>query len=397
MNTTAKNTITALCCFLPWFGGCQNRDVNGEAENKTEGIISEVIETYAEIVYLAYSDSLHKARAMTESVEAFVKEPSEEKLQAARQSWIDARLPYLQTEVFRFYGGPIDDADGPEGLLNAWPMDEAYVDYVKEAPEAGIINNPQRYPEINSQTLAEWNEKDGEENVSTGYHAIEFLLWGQDLRADGPGDRPHTDYSTKTNAERRKKYLLAANALLLEKLEDLVAEWEPGKDNYRRTFEEADPLESLEKILTGMTLLSGFELAGERLLVAYESQAQEDEHSCFSDTTHNDCIYDLIGIQNVWQGRYEKVEGKVFTGLGIREAAILKAPEKTKAIDELLARSMDRAKAIPAPFDQAILGDDESAARKGILTLVENLEDVSETLAELGFAFGFKVPTEANE
>ena len=182
MNTTAKNTIIALCCFLPWFAGCQNSDVNGEAENKTEGIISEVIEIYAEIVYLAYSDSLHKARDMTDSVEALVKEPSEEKLQAARQSWIEARLPYLQTEVFRFYGGPIDDADGPEGLLNAWPMDEAYVDYVREAPEAGIINNPQRYPEINSQTLAQWNEKDGEENVSTGYHAIEFLLWGQDFQ-----------------------------------------------------------------------------------------------------------------------------------------------------------------------------------------------------------------------
>ncbi len=412
MKLTLKTTVAAIFCVLPWMGGCQNAttdetpagkteetiaELSETSSNQTEETIAEVIETYAQIVYLSYADSLRKARAMSTAIETFVENPSEENLKVARQSWIDARLPYLQTEVFRFYGGPIDDENGPEGLLNAWPMDEAYVDYVKDDPDAGIINDPERYPEINTENLTKWNESEGEENVSTGYHAIEFLLWGQDLRADGPGNRPHTDYSSEPNAERRKKFLLAATGLLLEKLEGLVAEWKPDKDNYRRAFMEAKPLESMEKILAGMTLLSGFELAGERLLVAYESQAQEDEHSCFSDTTHNDCIYDLIGIQNVWQGRYEKVDGAVFTGLGLRAAASSKAPEKTAAIDALLARSMKQAKAIPVPFDQAILGDNESKSRKEIMALVENLEDISENLAAIGFAFGFKVPTEVDE
>ena len=51
-------------------------------------------------------------------------------------------MVYSPTEVFRFYGGPIDDDNGPEGLLNAWPLDEVFIDYVLGNPDAGIINDP---------------------------------------------------------------------------------------------------------------------------------------------------------------------------------------------------------------------------------------------------------------
>ena len=184
----------------------------------------EVVANYAKLVHATYADTLAAAQKLQADLVALTENPSVEALAKARKTWTAARVPYLQTEVFRFYGGPIDDDDGPEGLLNAWPMDEGYIDYVDGNPEAGMINQADKYPEITKELIEELNEKDGETNISTGYHAIEFLLWGQDKSADGPGQRPHTDYSTAANADRRKTYLLAAADLLVENLEGLNEE-----------------------------------------------------------------------------------------------------------------------------------------------------------------------------
>ena len=92
-------------------------------------------------------------------MDAFLADPNETTLAAAKEAWLAAQEPYGQTEAYRFYGGPIDDADGPEPLLNAWPLDEAYVDYVEGAPEAGIINSPDSYPTIDQDLLISLNER----------------------------------------------------------------------------------------------------------------------------------------------------------------------------------------------------------------------------------------------
>ena len=388
--------ITALL-MLMLFQGCVTS--NPPPQKAAQDVTTEkrVVLNYAEIVYASYSDSLTAARAMQQSIEAFLQSPSPTTLQTARKSWIAARLPYLQTEVCRFYNGPIDDEDGPEGLLNAWPMDEAYVDYVKGAPNSGIINNNTDFPQINKTLIRELNELNGEQNISAGYHAIEFLLWGQDLDAAGPGNRPYTDYTTAPYANRRKRYLQATTELLIEHLERLVADWTSNTNNYRKTFEEAEPTESIKKILSGMSLLTGFELAGERLLVALESKSQEDEHSCFSDTTHNDAIYDLQGIQNVWHGKYQRVDGSMIEGKGLRDWARHKAPEAVEKVDQFLESASQYAKELPVPFDQAILQPEDSEASKAILRLIEKLEDTADQLQIIGTAYGFTVPRNLEE
>ena len=367
------------------------KNISAKVENLD---LAQVVKTYSEIVYSTYVDSHAAAKEMSKSINEFLDSPSEQSFIAAKESWISARLPYLQTEVYRFYGGPIDDEDGPEGLLNAWPMDEAYVDYVKGAPDSGIINDDKAYPEITKDLLISLNEKDGEENISCGYHAIEFLLWGQDFQTNGPGERPHTDYTTAANAERRKEFLKITVSLLLENLESLVNEWVPSKANYRSNFLKEDSLVAIQKILSGMTLLSGFELAGERLLVAYESRAQEDEHSCFSDTTHNDAIYDIVGIINVWSGTYKALDGTKIEGPGIRALATDQDPALGSKIDKALMSALDKSKAIPTPFDQAILAKDGSESRKAIINLIEELENVADGFVTIAKNSGINVSKE---
>ncbi|MCB2021356.1 MAG: iron-regulated protein, partial [Burkholderiaceae bacterium] len=158
-----------------------------------------MLAAYAELAWVRYGDARDAAIRLDEAIDAFLAAPDAASLAAARDAWRAAREAYLVTEVFRFYGGPIDnDDDGPEGLINAWPLDEAYIDGVLGDPTTGIINDPA--VALSAETLVGLNEQGGEENIATGYHAIEFLLWGQDHDPDGPGDRPFTDFLTDETA-----------------------------------------------------------------------------------------------------------------------------------------------------------------------------------------------------
>lgn len=318
----------------------------------------QVVEQYATIVSETYNDAYNEAVKMQTALNAFVASPSDITLQAAKTAWLAARAPYGRTEAFRFYGGPIDvEPGGPEGLMNAWPMDEAYVDYVVGDDGAGIINDPAGYPTLSETVLEAANQANAEEEVSTGWHAIEFLLWGQDLSTTGQGTRPYTDFvagGTAENQVRRGEYLLAVTDLLLQNLQSLVDAWKTG-GAYRTQFTTAaNANASLQLLLTGIGKFAKGELGGERMK-AYITKEQEDEHSCFSDNTTNDHIYGHEGIMNVYYGKYTKVDGTVIDGYGIDDLVKAKSTTENDAMVAALDAAYTAVKAIPAPFDQAIL------------------------------------------
>jgi putative iron-regulated protein len=349
---------------------------------------AEVLRHHATLVHANYSDAHAAALKLQAAVQALTAAPSPETLGAARQAWLQAREFYGQTEAFRFYGGPIDAENGPEGRINAWPMDEAYVDYVDGQPEAGLIQK--RKQPITAKALAALNERGGEENIATGWHAIEFLLWGQDRSATGPGDRPHTDFSTAPNADRRRQYLQVVTQLLVNDLAGLVKAWAPGvKTNYRAGFERGGQA-SLRKLFVALGSLSRGELAGERLEVALASQDQEDEHSCFADNTHRDAVTNAQGIENVWLGRYRRLDGSQLEGPGLRDLVAAKDAAVAERTTKQIRQSVQAAEAIPAPFDQAILGSDEAPGRRAILKTVASLSQQSKDLVEAAAAIGLK-------
>lgn len=269
-------------------------------------------------------------------------------------------------------------------MINGWPMDEFYIDYVEGSPDSGIVNEVDVFPTISKELIARMNEKAGETAITSGFHAIEFLLWGQDGNDDGPGNRSVSDYVDAPRAGRRGAYLLACGDLLTDHLEYLVSEWAPDHPgNFREEFTSRPPVEAVRSILYGVQHMSGTELAGDRLLVAWDTQAQEDEHSCFSDTTHIDMQRDAQGIANVYRGGYRTITGESISGPGLRALVRVMAPNRLAEFDAKIAEVLQRVKAIPAPFDQAILGDDEDPGRKAIFSAVESLEDFAGLLSEL--------------
>ncbi|MCS0355127.1 imelysin family protein [Vibrio diabolicus] len=317
----------------------------------------QVVEHYADVAHAVFADSVTTAKALDVKIDEFLKSPSADKLEEVKQAWLDSRVPYQQSEVFRFGNAIVDDW---EGQLNAWPLDEGLIDYVatdyqyelgNEGAAANIIANTSLQigaskldvSKITPELLADLNEVGGSEaNVASGYHAIEFLLWGQDLNGTnaGAGQRAYTDFvvgseCTNGHCDRRGEYLKAAADLLVQDLEWMEKQWSAEvKGNYRETLLNDSADNGLRKMLFGMGSLSLGELAGERMKVALEANSTEDEHDCFSDNTHNSHYYNEQGIYNVYTGLYKREDGTLLSGPSIADLVAQKDKQAAKEIQK---------------------------------------------------------------
>ncbi|MBZ0121193.1 MAG: iron-regulated protein [Sandaracinaceae bacterium] len=349
------------------------------------------LETYAAIAEATYEDSRTTALALQSANDALVATPSETTLEAARAAWLASREPYGQSEVLRFYGGPIEQGDPEiEGALNAWPIDESVIDYVRDPGSGtiqptGLVNDPART--IDEATLRAENGAAAEEAVTTGYHPIEFLLWGQDdPEQDGTGARPATDYvdGMGENAARRATYLGVASDLLVADLDRVLALW---RGEYRASFTSGGRA-SIRDVLHAMAFLSEAELGGERIGVALETGDQEDEHSCFSDNTHRDAATNAMGIRNVYLGQYRRVDGTMVTGPSLSDLV----RERDAALDTRLRSELDAsvaaAQAIVPPFDREIV---RTEGRARLQALIAALRAQSQSIQEAGRLFGIEI------
>jgi putative iron-regulated protein len=371
-----------------------------------------VLKHYAELAQAKYEDSLTTAQALDKAIDALIAKPSDATLKAAKAAWIAARVPYQQSEVYRF-GNPI--VDEWEGKVNAWPLDEGLIDYVDasygtESDEnalytANVIANPKLkingeeidVTEITPETLRSLHEAgEIEANVATGYHAIEFLLWGQDLNGTeaGAGKRPYTDYDkancTGGNCDRRAAYLKAASTLLVADLGDMVKAWAPDGEATKNV--EADGNAGLTAILTGMGSLSYGELAGERMKLGLLLHDPEEEHDCFSDNTYASHLNDAIGIKSAYTGEYTRVDGTKMKGPSLSDLVAAKDKALDKEIKGKLDATLtamnvmkDRAQKVEA-YDQMI-GENNAkgnaVVQKAIDGLIDQTKSIERVIASL--------------
>jgi len=378
-----KSIFTKLAVVLTSFIFITACDENEPAPDNST---TEVLENYANLVYANYDDVVKTAQSLSTAIDDFTTAPTTTNLEKARKAWLAARSAYGQTEGFRFYGGPIDNDEGPEGLINGWPLDESYIDYVVGNPNSGIINDVVAYPAITRDLLVSLNENGSETNLSTGYHAIEFLLWGQDFNADGPGDRPVTDYIAAQNTDRREQYLKVVTELLIDNLTEVREAWKLGAP-YRTNFIAGED-DSIAKVFRGIGALSKGELAGERMTVALANQDQEDEHSCFSDNTHEDIRMNFLSIKNVYMGTYQRVDGSIVSGKSLADLVKAKNAEKNTAVQTLLKSVESSVYAIPVPFDKAISNGDPS---KNIEKSILGLRRLSDSIVDAALSLGIQV------
>ncbi|MCR9283320.1 MAG: peptidase [Rhodobacteraceae bacterium] len=363
---------------------------------------SDVLSTYGDIAQAKYADSLATAKTLKTAIDKLVTEPTEANLEAARTAWKEARDPYQQTEAYRFGNAIVDDW---EGKVNAWPLDEGLIDYVDasygdESEEndlyvANVIANATLKvggetidaTEITPTLLAESLQEAGEveTNVATGYHAIEFLLWGQDLNGTeaGAGNRPATDFDpancTGGNCERRIQYLQAATDLLISDLEEMANAWAPD-GAAREELAGKGEAGGLATILTGMGSLSYGELAGERIKLGLMLHDPEEEHDCFSDNTHMSHYNDVVGIRNVYFGSYKSPVGNDVSGASLADLVAEKDPAlaeemKTKLDATLAAFEAMKARAESGEAYDQMIGEGNDEGNAVVQAAVDALVD----------------------
>jgi len=328
--------------------------------------VQEVVKTYADIALAAYEDALAGAKTLKQAIDRLVAKPTSDSLEEARRAWKAARVPYMQTEAYRFGNKIVDEW---EGKVNSWPLDEGLIDYVDKSYGTSSDSNPlftanvianrrlviggQRVDatRITKELLQRLQEAEKiEANVATGYHAIEFLLWGQDLNGTGPGagNRPASDFDkahcTGGNCQRRAQYLTVATDLLIDDLAWMVEQWKPG-GAARRTLEGSGS-DALTAIFTGLGSLSYGEMAGERMKLGLLLHDPEEEHDCFSDNTHNSHFYDVLGIENVYLGRYKRADGSVVSGASVSDLVKAKAPEVDERVRKALSETVEKVGAL---------------------------------------------------
>ena len=385
---------------------------------------AQVLTAYGDIAHAMYEDSLATAKTLQTAINAFLADPTDAKLLAARNAWKAARVPYLQSEGFRF-GNAI--VDGWEGKVNAWPLDEGLIDYVAASYGKTSDENPlytlnviatkqvrigARQVDasvINRALLRQLQEAQGvESNVATGYHAIEFLLWGQDLHGTGAGagERPASDYSTRActhgNCDRRAAYLKTAADLLVDDLAEMTGYWATG--GKARTEVAAKGLNGgLSTILTGLGSLSYGELAGERMKLGLILHDPEEEQDCFSDNTHNAHYYDELGMTELWRGRYTRVDGSVVGNASIRDYVTARNAAAAKRMDDAMANALAKVKLIKdmgdsgrMAYDQMI-GSGNAAGNKLVQDAIDAL--VAQTRADEGVvsALGLTIALEGSD
>ncbi|NBC33997.1 MAG: peptidase [Alphaproteobacteria bacterium] len=363
--------------------------------------VDEVLTTYADIAHAMYDDSLLAAGDLRTAVRALVDDPSPVTLAAARSAWRAARVPYQQSEVYRFGNVLVDDW---EGRVNAWPLDEGLIDYVETAAygfesdenllyTANVIANPTLNfggrtvdaSEITFDLLQdELHEADNiEANVATGYHAIEFLLWGQDLNGTGPGagNRPYTDFDVETctggHCDRRGDYLVVATDLLIADLEEIVALWAEG-GAARTAVLEAGEVGGPSMIVTGLGSLSYGELAGERMQLGLMLHDPEEEHDCFADNTHYSHFYNQVGMQAVYSGAYTRLDGTVVSGPSLSSLVAAADTDLDSGVRALMAATYEEMANLVAvaeggfAYDQ-MLGQDSPEGNAVIQSVIDAL------------------------
>ena len=402
-TTQMSYSIRASVCtaiLVVSLAGCNNASINANDNNISKVNKENVLNTYANIALATYEDSLTQAQVLHQAIQKLIESPTETNLNTAKMAWVSSRVPYQQSEAYRF-GNPVVDAW--EGKVNAWPLDEGLIDYVDasygtDSDEnnlylANVINSQQIHvngsmidvsnitPNLIANTLHEADEV--ESNVASGYHAIEFLLWGQDLNGTnvGAGARPASDYNvnncSNTDCARRGDYLLAASTLLQTDLAYIIEAWQ--KDGEARTYLTSETNDhGISAMITGMGSLSYGELAGDRIKLGLMLHDPEEEHDCFSDNTHNSHYYDAKSIQNVYLGQYTRIDGSVVSGASLSSLVAQTSMQLDQRMKTALTHTMAQMQAMveraqtTESYDQMI-GSGNKAGNQVVQNVVDAL------------------------
>ncbi|MBK6821504.1 MAG: hypothetical protein IPG87_00310 [Saprospiraceae bacterium] len=113
-----------------------------------------------DVILPTYEDLYDKTQLLVNTLTILEQNVSQVNLDASKQAWRDARVPWEQSEGFLF--GPVDQ-QGLDPAIDSWPVNETDLDAV-----------------LNSNAVLTKDYVDGLDGTLKGFHTLEYLIFGKE-------------------------------------------------------------------------------------------------------------------------------------------------------------------------------------------------------------------------
>jgi putative iron-regulated protein len=273
------------------------------------------------VAYTSLSDANQAAQTFDSKLASFMYHPNPMSQAEVQQAWRLAYDSFLSSLIFSYL--PIQDPpdwysqeiDYKRLLmqLDSWPIEGGYIDYIKEYPFSGIVNDLTL--DIDEETIRSQHGFTDPTNASLGYHALEFMLWGNTGQrsthdffpqentapvpsSDGGHTSDLTNFDTMRQAEardlkpqnhnRRRQYTRLLSELLQKDLHRIQRRWEPSSGYYAKLLQESKAENTLQAAFIAAQDLISKELLSKRFTLT---------SSKFSQTSNADLLALLVGLQ----------------------------------------------------------------------------------------------------
>lgn len=324
------------------------------------------------MAYTSLSQANQAAQFFDNKLASFMHHPNPATQSEVQQAWRSAYDLFLASFIYSYI--PIKDPVewhkqrmAYQDLLiqlDSWPIEGGYIDYVEGYPFSGIVNDLTL--SINEQSIRVQHGFTDSSNASLGYHALEFMLWGessanQTMRsaqdfvpqentapvplsdAEQALNNPHADDFSEErivdelpatelasdesitppiivsqNHNRRRQYIQLISDLLLKDIHSLQRRWEPSSGYYAQVLQQSSDAEVLRAAFIAAQDL----LSKEMLTKRFRLTSSE-----FSHSSHDDLLALLSGLESWFKAEtFSLLENPMSEGVQIEEP-----PKKEKA------------------------------------------------------------------
>ena len=239
-----------------------------------------------------------------------------ENLNLSKQAWLNAHSAYELTTLHRYYATQLMGEQDSLVLMqlqyqiNHWPIVPGYIDYVDGYPDSGIVHDIN--VNLNADSLREQHGSFDVSEVTLGFHAIEFLLWGYD--ADSVA-RPATDFDAvleltpkeiesgytleQLSNNRRRLFLSVVVDTLVKDFLALQSLWLAEEPSISQRIESISGTELIVILADSMSAMLTQELLQRSLYPMLNGDFVESVQSPYSRSTQNAVSSQLSGLERL--------------------------------------------------------------------------------------------------
>ncbi|GIT21843.1 MAG: lipoprotein precursor [Gammaproteobacteria bacterium] len=264
-----------------------------------------------------YNTLATELTSLENQVAEFLESPQTSSMNSVRSGWLSAHSSYELTTLHRYFAEQILSEEEVLALyqfyyqINHWPILPGYVDYVGTYSNSGIVNDIT--VNIDIPTLREQHGAFDLAEASLGFHVLEFLIWGENLKRQD--ERPASDYFviTELNASeieggfeldqlsnnRRRQMLVLNTQALLSDFNSSREIWSLGSETFRNELNALNGSEIIILLLEAMTSMLTEEMLIRSLYPLLNGEYIESIQSPFSHSTQNVVSAQLSSVERL--------------------------------------------------------------------------------------------------